>query len=325
MTKTILVTGAAGFVGFHASRKLIDAGFNVIGIDNINDYYTPKLKYARLEVLSKSVNFRFEKANISDPASLEKAVSGETVTHILHLAAQAGVRYSLENPRAYVDTNLVGHLNILELARHTSTLEHLIYASSSSVYGDREGGPFRETDIVRKPASLYAATKIGGEMLAQSYSALYGIPQTGLRFFTVYGPWGRPDMAYFIFAEKMSRGEPIQLFAPDEMRRDFTFIDDIANVLPVIVHTPPTDGHAIYNLGNSNPNTLMELVTAVENSFEIVAEKQILPKQMGDVSHTFADATSALRDFGFNAETSLQDGIDKFATWYKNTWMNESE
>ena len=314
----ILLTGTAGFIGFHAARKLLSEGHRVIGIDSLNDYYDVSLKHARLAELKKHEGFEFHKVDISDHEALDVVAAGKGVTHILHLAAQAGVRYSLDNPRAYVQANVMGHLNILEFARHSGTVEHIAYASSSSVYGDREDGPFRETDKVRSPASLYAATKLGGEMLAESYQRLYGIAQTGLRFFTVYGPWGRPDMAYYIFTDKIMRGEPITLFAPDEMRRDFTYVDDIVDVLSKILASPPTSGHEIYNLGNSKPNTLMQLVDAVEAACGQTAEKIILGKQKGDVSNTFADVSAAERDFGFSPKTDLNDGVKRFVEWYRS-------
>jgi len=313
----ILLTGAAGFIGFHAASRLLSEGHQVIGVDNLNDYYDVSLKEARLAELQKHEGFEFHKVDISNHEALQAATLGKGITHILHLAAQAGVRYSLDNPRAYVQANVLGHLNILEFARHSGTVEHIAYASSSSVYGDREDGPFRESDKVRTPASLYAATKLGGEMLAESYRRLYGIPQTGLRFFTVYGPWGRPDMAYFIFTDKIMKGEPITLFAPDEMRRDFTYVDDIVEVLPKILTTPPSSGHEIYNLGNSKPNTLMQLVNAVEAACGQAAEKIILGKQKGDVSNTFADISAAERDFGFNPKIELEAGIRTFVEWYR--------
>lgn len=312
----ILITGAAGFIGFHAAKRLLSEGHQLIGVDNLNDYYDVSLKRARLAELHKHDRFEFYKVDISDPAALDTAVKGKGITHILHLAAQAGVRYSLDNPRAYVQINVMGHLNILEFARHSGTVEHIAYASSSSVYGDREDGPFKESDKVRSPASLYAATKLGGEMLAESYQRLYGIPQTGLRFFTVYGPWGRPDMAYFIFTDKIMKGEPITLFAPDEMRRDFTYVYDIVDVLPRILATPPKSGHEIYNLGNSKPNTLMQLVEAVEAACGQEAQKIILGKQKGDVSNTFADVSAAERDFGFKPKMELGEGLKRFVAWY---------
>jgi len=314
---TILLTGAAGFIGFHAARALLGQGRAVLGVDSLNDYYDPALKQARLAELRKLDGFEFAQLDLSDEEALEGAVSGHKITHILHLAAQAGVRYSLENPRAYVQANVMGHLNILELARHSDSVEHVVYASSSSVYGEREDGPFSETDRVRSPASLYAATKISGEMFAESYNRLYGIPCTGLRFFTVYGPWGRPDMAYFIFTDKIFKGEPITLFAPDEMRRDFTYIDDIIDVIPGILKAPPKSGHAIYNLGNSSPDKLMAMVRIIETACGRGAEKIIKGKQKGDVSATFADIFAAARDFGFDPKTGLEEGIPKFVKWYR--------
>ena len=312
----ILLTGAAGFIGFHAAHRLLSEGHRVIGIDNLNDYYDVSLKQSRLVELEKHEAFEFHKIDISDHAALDTSVTGKGITHILHLAAQAGVRYSLDNPRAYVQANVLGHLNILEFARHSGTVEHIAYASSSSVYGDREDGPFKETDKVCSPASLYAATKLGGEMLAESYQRLYGIAQTGLRFFTVYGPWGRPDMAYFIFTDKIMKRQPITLFAPDEMRRDFTYVDDIVGVLPNILANPPASGHKIYNLGNSKPNTLMQLVEAVEAACGKQGEKIILGKQKGDVSNTFADVSAAERDFGFSPNMDLREGIERFVEWF---------
>ena len=313
----VLLTGTVGFIGFHAAKRLLSEGHQVIGVDNLNNYYDVSLKQARLAELQRQKNFEFHKVDISDHAALDAAAKDKGITHILHLAAQAGVRYSLDNPRAYVQANVMGHLNILEFARHSGTVEHIAYASSSSVYGDREDGPFKESDKVRSPASLYAATKLGGEMLAESYRRLYGIAQTGLRFFTVYGPWGRPDMAYFIFTDKIMKGEPITLFAPDEMRRDFTYVDDIVDVLPRILATPPKSGHEIYNLGNSKPNTLMQLVEAVEAACGQEAEKVILGKQKGDVSNTFADVSAAERDFEFKPKMELGEGLKRFVEWYR--------
>lgn len=314
----ILLTGAAGFIGFHAAKRLLDDGHRVVGVDNLNDYYPLALKRARLTELESHSNFSFHKLDLSEKGALESALGKTRISHILHLAAQAGVRYSLENPHSYIQSNVMGHLNILEYARHSQTVQHIAYASSSSVYGEREAVTgFKETDRVREPASLYAATKLSGEMLSESYARLYNIPQTGLRFFTVYGPWGRPDMAYWIFTEKILAGEPITLFAPDLMKRDFTFVDDIVNVLPRLLSKPPK-GHSIYNLGNSAPNTLHELVSAVETACGQKAETIILPQQAGDVRSTFADTSAALRDFGFAPKTELQHGISEFVTWYRN-------
>ena len=317
----ILLTGAAGFIGFHAAKRLLADGHHVIGVDTLNDYYAPALKHARLAQLKPHPNFTFHALDLSETGALEAALGETKVTHILHLAAQAGVRYSLENPHSYIQSNVMGHLNVLEYARHSQTVEHLAYASSSSVYGEREATTgFKETDRVREPASLYAATKLSGEMLSESYARLYNIPQTGLRFFTVYGPWGRPDMAYWIFTEKMLAGEPITLFAPDLMKRDFTYVDDIVSIVPTLLSKPPKR-HMIYNLGNSAPNTLHELVNAVETACGQTAEKIILPQQPGDVRSTFADTSAARRDFGFAPTTNLQAGILAFVDWYRD-WQN---
>lgn len=313
----ILVTGAAGFIGFHSAARLLSDGHEVLGLDNLNAYYDLALKQARLAQLKASPNFEFIRADISDFGALTQAIGAAKITHILHLAAQAGVRYSLENPQAYISSNVMGHLNILEYARHSQSVEHIAYASSSSVYGDRTDVPFSEADSVRNPVSLYAATKISGEMLAQSYSNLYKIPQTGLRFFTVYGPWGRPDMAYYIFAKQILNGEPITLYAPDEMRRDFTYVDDIVGVIPNILFTPPATGHAVYNLGNSKPNTLTQLVQSVEAACGARAQTIIKGKQKGDVSATYADITAAQAAFGFSPKTSLNSGMPVFVDWYK--------
>ncbi|WP_427453456.1 NAD-dependent epimerase/dehydratase family protein [Litorimonas sp. WD9-15] len=316
----ILLTGAAGFIGFHAARRLLAEGHRVIGVDNLNSYYDTALKQARLAELKKLDGFTFHELDLADQGALETTLKGETITHILHLAAQAGVRYSLEDPHSYVRSNVMGHLNVLEYARHAGTVEHVAYASSSSVYGEREPGDgFKETDRVREPASLYAATKLSGEMISESYARLYDIPQTGLRFFTVYGPWGRPDMAYWIFTQKILAGDPITLFAPEMMQRDFTFVNDIVNVLPKIIATPP-DGHVIYNLGNSAPNRLMDLVSAVETACERKAVTDIQPQQAGDVRATFADISAAQRDFGFAPKIDLHDGLKRFVTWYRD-WI----
>jgi len=314
----VLVTGAAGFIGFHAAQRLLADGHDVIGVDNINSYYTPALKHGRLAQLEQHKNFTFHKVELAEKGALDHALADTPITHILHLAAQAGVRYSLENPHSYVASNVMGHLNVLEYARQCQTLEHLAYASSSSVYGDREATTgFKETDRVREPASLYAATKLSSEMLSESYAKLYDIPQTGLRFFTVYGPWGRPDMAYWIFTQKILAGEEITLFAPDIMQRDFTFVEDIVEVLPKLLASPPAH-HKIYNLGNSSPNKLFDLVKAVETACGQTAKTQIEPQQAGDVKSTFADISAAQRDFGFNPNTDLHEGIEKFVAWYRD-------
>ncbi len=315
--KTILVTGAAGFIGYSASKKLLEQGYEVIGIDNVNDYYETTLKRARLSDLKPYKTFRFFEGDITHMADLQTAIKGRHLSYILHLAAQAGVRYSLINPHAYVQSNVVGHLNILELARHTPSLEHLVYASSSSVYGDRSNLPFVETDQTRSPASLYAATKLSSEMLSESYHNLYKVPMTGLRFFTVYGPWGRPDMAYYIFTRKILESEPITLYAPDIMSRDFTYIDNIVDVLPRIISQPRKRGHEIYNLGNSRPTSLVELVKTIETACCQKADIIIEPKPIGDVTKTYADVTKAKRDYEFNPYTALGHGIENFVDWYK--------
>ncbi|CAM3716248.1 NAD-dependent epimerase/dehydratase family protein [Litorimonas haliclonae] len=315
----VLLTGAAGFIGYHSAQSLLADGHEVIGVDNLNDYYDVGLKKARLNRLEAKKGFRSFELDIAKEGALEAALGSTKITHILNLAAQAGVRYSLENPRAYVASNVMGHLNILEYARHSDSLDHIAYASSSSVYGEREGGPFSESDIVRRPASLYAATKLGGEMLAESYAQLYKIPQTGLRFFTVYGPWGRPDMAYFIFTKKILAGEPITLFAPDIMSRDFTYVDDIVSIIPKLLANPPSGEniHNIYNLGNSRPNRLMDLVEAVETACGVKAQTFIKEQQKGDVTSTYADIHTASRDFGFKPKMNLQEGISNFVGWYR--------
>ena len=313
----ICLTGAAGFVGYHCARALLGAGHTVMGVDALNTYYNPRLKADRLAGLARHPRFSFEHMDIAEPRALLDYFEGSGITHILHLAAQAGVRHSLEAPRDYVASNLAGQLEVLELARRCGTVEHTVYASSSSVYGERADVPFRESDRVDSPASLYAATKIGGEAMAESYARLYGLPLTGLRFFTVYGPWGRPDMAYWIFTEKILRGEPITLFAPDEMRRDFTFIEDISGVMERILAAPP-DGHAVFNLGNNTPVALMDFVRTIEAACGRRAELDIQPRQPGDVSVTFADTSRAEAAFGFRAQTDVAQGIPRFVEWYKD-------
>lgn len=322
-TMNILVTGTAGFIGFHAAHRLLKDGHDVVGIDNLNDYYDTNLKRERLAHLMKFPNFTFHKVEIAEKSALSEALNNTPITHILHLAAQAGVRASLSNPHKYIDSNVMGHLNVLEYARHCPTIEHMAYASSSSVYGEREAKVgFNEEDIVRKPASLYAATKICGEILSESYAKLYDIPLTGLRFFTVYGPWGRPDMAYWIFTEKILKDEPITLFAPDIMQRDFTFVDDIVGILPRLLASKP-DQHKVYNLGNSAPNSLYDLVSSVEMACERKAKTIIKPQQPGDVRSTFADICAAHDAFGFSPSVQLTDGISAFVDWYKD-WTNSN-
>ncbi len=317
---TILVTGAAGFIGHNLCLALLLRGERVVGVDSLNDYYDPALKRARLERLASFERFRFAQLDMAEEGALERAVSPDEITHIVNLAAQAGVRYSIDNPRAYVRSNLDGYVNVLEFARASKNLKHLVYASSSSVYGDRDGGPFRESDPVTKPVSLYSATKISGEILSQSYAHLYGIPMTGLRFFTVYGAWGRPDMAYWMFTEKILKGETIDIYAAGEMSRDFTYIDDVITALGRIVDTPPVTDipHAVYNLGNSTPTPLMDLVHAVEKACGRTAKKNFMAKQMGDVSKTFADISKAQAAFNYTPKTTIEQGIPVFVDWYRD-------
>jgi UDP-glucuronate 4-epimerase len=318
---TILITGAAGFIGFHTARALTARGEAVIGIDNLNDYYPPELKRARLERLANERNFTFVEADIAEMDALKAAVADSRIHRIIHLAAQAGVRYSLVNPEAYVRTNLVGHANMLELARHTDGLEHMCYASSSSVYGGRTDLPFLETDRADKPVSLYAATKRSDELMSHTYSHLYGIPQTGLRFFTVYGPWGRPDMAYWSFTQKILAGEPIKVFNHGDMLRDFTYIDDIVDGVVRIAttgHVRPLDvPHAIYNIGNNHPERLDDFIALLEKLTAKRAIRENLPMQPGDVPATYADITAIRADYGFEPKTSLETGLAHFVAWYR--------
>jgi UDP-glucuronate 4-epimerase len=313
----LLVTGAAGFIGFHVARRLLESGAAVVGVDSVNAYYDVGLKRARLAELARFANFRFVEGDIAEPGVLEGAVPRADVTVIVHLAAQAGVRHSIEAPFAYERANVGGHLSVLEYARHAPKLAHLVYASSSSVYGDRTSGPFREDDRCDAPASLYAATKRACELMSETYARLYGIPQTGLRFFTVYGPWGRPDMAYFSFTDKILRGEPVTLFGDGKLSRDFTYIDDVSAAIETIIGKPPVGfpPHAIYNLGNSHPNTVLELVAAIEKATGRTAERILASTQPGDVTVTFADHTRATAAFGFAPKTGLEEGIVSFVAW----------
>ncbi|MEM1102743.1 MAG: NAD-dependent epimerase/dehydratase family protein [Pseudomonadota bacterium] len=316
---TVLVTGAAGFVGFHTINALIDRGDPVIGVDNLNSYYAPSLKQARLDSLSERDGFDFIHLDIADHEGLKKTLDGRGVDRIIHLAAQAGVRYSLENPFAYAAANLVGHLSMLELCRALKPV-HMVYASSSSVYGGNVKIPFAETDMTDDPASLYGATKKADELMSRSYAHLYGLPLTGLRFFTVYGPWGRPDMAYWIFTKAILEGSPIRLFNEGKMGRDFTYIDDcVAGVLAALDRPPAsaTPPHRVYNLGNNHPEELLSLVTILETALGKEAEKILEPMQPGDVERTWADPTRAQAELGFAASTSLETGLNRFVEWYR--------
>ncbi len=316
-----LITGAAGFIGFYLSKALLDAGQSVIGIDNVNDYYSVELKKARLSILNGYEKFEFAQIDIADDKALEEFLEDKSFTKIVHLAAQAGVRYSLENPRAYIQSNLVGHLNMLEVARNKTGLEHMLYASSSSVYGGRTDLPFRETDRADAPISLYAATKKSDELISHTYAHLYGIPLTGLRFFTVYGPWGRPDMAYFSFTRKILAGEQIEVFNNGDMLRDFTYIDDIISGMLAILDEGPVQSqdvsHKVYNIGNNNPETLEDFIGTLEVELGVSAIRKNLPMQPGDVPATYADISSIRDDYGFEPETGLRDGLGKFVEWYR--------
>jgi UDP-glucuronate 4-epimerase len=317
---TILVTGAAGFVGYHASRALLQAGHDVVGLDNLNDYYDPALKQGRLGELGKFDAFRFERMDLADDAAVLALCQDVQPTRILHLAAQAGVRYSIENPFAYARSNLLGHLSVLEAARALGDrLEHLVYASSSSVYGERSAVPFEEADASETPASLYAATKRSDELMSAAYGSLYGIPATGLRFFTVYGPWGRPDMAYWLFADAMLAGRPIKVFNHGEMERDFTYIDDVVNSLTRILADAPARGrHAVYNIGGSSPVRLLDMIETLERALGCTAEKIMLPMQPGDVTRTYADTSRLQADYGYAPSTTLETGLAEFARWFRD-------
>jgi UDP-glucuronate 4-epimerase len=326
----VLVTGAAGFIGAATSRALLERGDDVIGIDNLNDYYDPELKQARLAKLSEQFDnrFRFERVDFADPEALGRVADNAAIDAIVHLGAQAGVRYSIENPGAYIQSNLVGHANMLELARHGG-VRHMVYASSSSVYGGNKSLPFRIEDRVDHPLSLYAATKKADELISESYSSLYRLPLTGLRFFTVYGPWGRPDMAMWIFTKALFAGEPLPLFNGGEMRRDFTYIDDIVRGVIACLDSPPADNgepkaggstspHALYNIGNSRSEDLMRVVELLERETGRKALLSPEPMQVGDVKETFADISAIQRDLGFEPSTSIDEGIPRFVAWYRD-------
>ncbi|SPU52002.1 dTDP-glucose 4,6-dehydratase [Brevundimonas vesicularis] len=319
MGAPILVTGAAGFIGMHVAERLLDRGEQVIGVDVFNDYYDPRLKAARAARLEGLDGFKMVRADIADHAQMRALVSDAGVKRIVHLAAQAGVRYSLENPFAYERSNLAGHLSMLEAARHNG-VTHLVYASSSSVYGDRplEGSGFREDDPTVNPVSLYAATKRSCELMSQSYAKLYGFPQSGLRFFTVYGPWGRPDMAYFSFTQKIVRGEPIEVYGEGKMARDFTYIDDIVDGVIAVLDRPPARGvHEIYNIGDSQPVGLMEMISTLETALGVSANKIMRPMQPGDVTATYADISKLNALCGYQPKAPLKIGLEKFVAWWR--------
>ena len=319
----ILITGAAGFIGFHLSLRLLEAGAQILGLDNMNDYYDVRLKEARLEILEKYPNFSFIRGSIADGALVERIFAENKPEIVVNLAAQAGVRYSITNPAAYIESNIVGFFNILEACRH-NPVKHLIYASSSSVYGNQEKTPFSTDDDVSRPSSLYAATKKSNELMAYTYSHLYKIPTTGLRFFTVYGPFGRPDMAYFGFTNKIMRGETIQIFNNGDMKRDFTYVDDIVSGIEAMLCCPPEgeDPAKVYNIGNNQPEDLLHFVETLENCLmqagliSAPAKKEFLPMQPGDVYQTYADIAPLERDFGFRPSTPIEEGLSRFARWY---------
>ena len=328
----ILLTGAAGFIGSTTSHRLLARGDEVVGLDNLNDYYDVKLKEDRLARLTPQKGFRFVKMDVADRAGMERLFEAERFDRVIHLAAQAGVRYSLKNPHAYIDSNVVGFMNILEGCRH-SQVQHLVYASSSSVYGGNTKMPFSEHDSVDHPVSMYAATKKANELMAHTYSHLFGLPTTGLRFFTVYGPWGRPDMALFLFTKAILEGRPIDVFNHGNMQRDFTYVDDIVEgVIRVMDRTAapnpdfdplnpdPGTGAApfrVFNIGNHDPVPLMDFIAAIEEALGMKAEKNLLPLQDGDVPATYADVDALSAWTGFAPKTPIKDGIRNFVTWYR--------
>ena len=315
----ILVTGSAGFIGFHLCQHLLNEGVKVIGVDNLNDYYDVNLKLARLQQLEGLPNFQFTKLDIADREAIANFFTQEQPEIVVHLGAQAGVRYSIQNPHAYVDSNLVGFVNILEACRH-QPVKHLIYASSSSVYGNNKKLPFSTEDNVDHPISLYAATKKANELMAHAYSHLYGLPTTGLRFFTVYGPWGRPDMAYFSFTKAILAGEPIKVFNNGLMRRDFTYIDDVIEGIVRVIDYVPLGSvpYRLYNIGNHSPVNLGDFIEILEECLKKKAEKVLLPMQPGDVTETYADVSNLMADIEFSPSTSLFTGLHEFVNWYKS-------
>lgn len=328
-----LVTGAAGFIGFHVSQRLLAAGHQVVGIDNLNDYYDVNLKHARLDLIKADSGFTFIEMDLADRDAIASLFDQNTFQRVIHLGAQAGVRYSIENPHAYADSNLIGHLNILEGCRHHK-IEHLLYASSSSVYGLNRKMPFSTEDSVDHPVSLYAATKKANELMSHTYSHLYQLPTTGLRFFTVYGPWGRPDMALFKFTRAMIAGEAIDVYNQGQMKRDFTYIDDIAeaivrlqDVIPqqddnwtVETGSPATSSapYRVYNIGNSQPVTLMNYIEAIEKALGVTAKKNLMPMQPGDVLETSADTEALYKAIGFKPQSGVEEGVKNFVDWYRD-------
>lgn len=332
--KRVLITGAAGFIGFHLSKRLLKEGYVVCGVDNLNDYYDVRLKMARLEELNEYSKFLFKKLNIADNTKVHELFLEISPDIVVNLAAQAGVRYSILNPDVYIESNILGFYNILEECRNSKNMnahpvEHLLFASSSSVYGNQKKVPFSVSDPVDKPISLYAATKKSNELMAYTYSHLYRIPTTGLRFFTVYGPFGRPDMAYFSFSEKIRKGEPIKIFNGGDLYRDFTYVDDIVEGLVRMLNHPPSldeegNPYKIYNIGNNSPVKLLDFIEILERVLGKTAVKEYYPMQPGDVYQTYADIEDLENDFGYRPSTGLEEGLKKFAEWYK-TWIGEQD
>jgi UDP-glucuronate 4-epimerase len=320
---TIIVTGAAGFIGHAVSHRLLARDETVVGVDNFNDYYDPSLKAARAATFDGHTNFRMVRMDIADAPGMAQLVRESGAKRVVHLAAQAGVRYSLENPFAYERSNLAGHLSVMEACRHQPGFEHLVYASSSSVYGDKplDGEGFSEDEPAAKPVSLYAATKRACELMSSSYAHLYGFPQTGLRFFTVYGPWGRPDMAYFSFTQKIMAGQPIEVYGEGKMARDFTYIDDIVDgVIGTLDNPPPPHGHRVFNIGDSHPVGLMEMISTLEGVLGKEAAKIMRPMQPGDVTATYADVSKLNALTGYKPKVMLKEGLQLFADWYRQTY-----
>ena len=318
--KTILVTGAAGFIGFHLAKRLLLSGYRVAGVDSLNDYYDPALKRARLSELMAFERFSFTEGDLAENELVVKLFAETKPDVVVHLAAQAGVRYSIENPRAYIESNIVGFFNVLEAVRH-NPVAHFLYASSSSVYGNRDKTPFSVEDRVDKPISLYAATKKADELFAYTYAHLYGVPATGLRFFTVYGPFGRPDMAYYKFTKAILEGRSIDVYNNGDMLRDFTYIDDVTSCIESMLFSPPKPDEtgapcAVYNIGNNNPVKLIDFIRAIESALGKTAALNYLPMQAGDVEKTYADISSTQRDFGFSPKTQISDGLQQFVNWY---------
>jgi len=326
----VIVTGAAGFIGRAVSERLLDRGERVIGVDNFNAYYEPALKSDRAATLERRESFRMMRMDVAHKDAFADLVRENGARRVVHLAAQAGVRFSIEQPFAYEHSNLLGHLSVLEACRHAEGFEHLVYASSSSVYGDRPLGPegsgaFKETEAAETPSSLYAATKRANELMSASYSHLYRIPQSGLRFFTVYGPWGRPDMAYFSFTQKILAGLPIEVFGEGRMARDFTYIDDIVTGVIAALDHPPTDGrHEVFNIGAGRPVGLMDMIGVLEGALGVTAAKQMRPMQPGDVTATHADISKLAALTGYEPKTAIEQGLPRFVEWFRTRYRDQA-